>query len=626
MMDKHPFFQLSATPQLIILPYENRVLMANDEACLLLGLSLSEIRQTAVTYFFSADVPELIAFTEKVLAQHKGYAEFMLKLKNEDIQVGIHARSVVMGDIAHLLLSLNKIAEQKQRDDFKEIQNYYHSGIGYWNYISHIFQDFERENKLLLDAAGDGIYGVDKSGSTTFLNPAAERILGYKASELAGKNMHKMVHHSNADGTHFRDEDCPIFEAFRDGTVHKIEDDVFWTKSGKPIDVEYTSTPIKDKGTVIGAVVIFRDVTQKKSDHKKLLEALNEVETLKNKLEQEKAYLQEEIKSDFNHHNIIGKSAAIQHVIRQVSLVAPTDSTVLITGESGTGKELIARAIHEMSLRSKHPLIRVNCSAIPADLFESEFFGHVKGAFTGASSDRLGRFELADGGTLFLDEVGEIPLNLQGKLLRVLQEQQFDRVGESKTRHTDVRIISATNRDLKQLVNQGLFREDLYFRLNVFPIESIPLRKRKEDIPILTQFFLQKFSLRTKKHELKIPISELKNLQAYHWPGNIRELENVIERQVILTQGDTLRFSHLIASPESHFVEAKNAEPHAILTKAQLVKKEYENIISALKACNGKVSGADGAAELLAIKTTTLYSRIKKYGIDCRQFKTANDA
>lgn len=621
-MDKHPFFQYSATAQLIILPYENRILMANEEACVLLDLSLSEIKQKSVTYFFSADVPNLIAFTEKVLAQHKGYAEFILKVKNEDIPIGIHARSVTLDDSPHLLFSLSKIAEQKQRDDFKEIQNYFYSGIGYWNYISDIFQDFEKENKLLLDAAGDGIYGVDSSGATTFVNPAAERILGYKASELAGKNMHTMVHHSHADGTHYRSEDCPIFEAFRDGAVHKIQDDVFWSKSGKPIDVEYTSTPIKDKDVLIGAVVIFRDVTQKKADHKKLLEALNEVETLKNKLEQEKAYLQEEIKSDFNHHNIIGKSAAIQHVIRQVSLVAPTDSTVLITGESGTGKELIARAIHEMSLRSEHPLIRVNCSAIPADLFESEFFGHVKGAFTGASADRLGRFELADGGTLFLDEVGEIPLNLQGKLLRVLQEQQFDRVGESKTRYSDVRIISATNRDLKQLVNQGLFREDLYFRLNVFPIESIPLRKRKEDIPILTQFFLQKFSLRTNKHELKIPISELKNLQAYHWPGNIRELENVIERQVILTQGDTLRFQHLLASPDSKIIEDKPEETPAILTKAQLAKKEYENIISALKACNGKVSGADGAAELLAIKTTTLYSRIKKYGIDCRKFKS----
>lgn len=622
-MDKNPFFENSATPELIILPYENRILMANDEASLLLNTSVPDIQTTEVTKYFSPDIPSLISFTEEVINKQKGYAEFTLSIKGSYLEVGISARSAQINDKQHLFFSLIKIDDRKKLDEFKEIQNYYHSGIGYWNHISHIFQDFERENKLLLDAAGDGIYGVDKSGATTFVNPAAERILGYRASELAGKNMHTMVHFSHADGTHYRAEDCPIFEAFRDGTVHKIEDDIFWTKSGTPIDVEYTSTPIKDKGLVVGAVVIFRDVSQKKADHKKLVSALNEVETLKNKLELEKAYLQEEIKSDFNHHNILGKSPAIQHVIQQVSLVAPTDSTVLITGESGTGKELIARAIHEMSLRSKHALIRVNCSAIPADLFESEFFGHVKGAFTGASSDRLGRFELADGGTLFLDEVGEIPLHLQGKLLRVLQEQQFDRVGESKTRYTDVRIISATNRDLKQLVSQGLFREDLYFRLNVFPIESIPLRKRTEDIPILTQFFLQKFSLRTNKHDLKIPLSEIRNLQAYHWPGNIRELENVVERQVILSQGSTLRFNTLLPNPDK-IVEDKNVTSPDILTKDQLIKKEYDNIISALKACKGKVSGTDGAAELLAIKATTLYSRIKKYGIDCRQFKSGD--
>ncbi|WP_438951455.1 sigma-54 interaction domain-containing protein [Porticoccus sp.] len=368
-------------------------------------------------------------------------------------------------------------------------------------------------------------------------------------------------------------------------------------------------------------MVIFRDISQKKTDRKRLLEALAEVEQLKNQLELENAYLQEEINSEFNHHQIIGKSAAVQHILQKIQLVAPTDSTVLISGESGTGKELIARAIHEMSRRSNRSLIRVNCAAIPADLFESEFFGHTRGAFTGATNDRPGRFELANGGTLFLDEVGEIPLHLQGKLLRVLQEQQFERVGESKTRHVDVRIITATNRNLKEQVQRGQFREDLYFRLNVFPIESVPLRDRREDVPLLTQHFLKKSCTRTNKQDLKISLSELEKLKGYHWPGNIRELENVIERQVILAQGPTLRFSDLLARDQQNVPIADKEQGNGVLTVSDLKQQERRNLLIALEKCHGKVSGHGGAAQLLGIKPTTLASRIRKHQIDTRRFK-----
>ena len=362
--------------------------------------------------------------------------------------------------------------------------------------------------------------------------------------------------------------------------------------------------------------------SEKKADRKRLLEALKEVETLKNRLELENAYLQEEINSEFNHHQIIGKSPAVQNLIQQIELVAPTDTTVLIHGESGTGKELVARAIHEMSQRSDRSLIRVNCAAIPKDLFESEFFGHIKGAFTGATSDRPGRFELADGGTLFLDEVGEIPLELQGKLLRVLQEQQFERVGDSKTRRVNVRIITATNKDLLTLMQAGDFLEDLYFRLNVFPIQSVPLRQRQEDIPLLVQHFLTKFSTHANKPNLKIPMAALEKLTAYPWPGNIRELENVMERQVILARGDTLRFDELTALETDNDQSLPAAVEHKILTVEELKNMERRNLLLALEKCKGKVSGEDGAANLLNIKTTTLASKIKKFQIDLQTFKT----
>ncbi|MCW5705065.1 MAG: sigma 54-interacting transcriptional regulator, partial [Bradyrhizobium sp.] len=310
-------------------------------------------------------------------------------------------------------------------------------------------------------------------------------------------------------------------------------------------------------------------------------------------------------------------SEAIQKTLRQVKLVAPTAAAVLITGESGTGKELIARAIHEDSQRRDRPLIRVNCAAIPRELFESEFFGHVKGAFTGALRDRIGRFELADGGTLFLDEVGEIPLELQGKLLRVLQEGNFERVGEERTRTVDVRLIAATNRDLKQEVQRGRFREDLYFRLNVFPIESVPLRERREDIPLLAQHFLMRERAEPKSG-LRLSEGDVRRLSRYGWPGNVRELQNVIERAVILAQNGRLRID-LPDAPGPNLAPGdgrqSSDERPTVMTSAELRDLERSNIIAALAACNGKVFGASGAAAMLDIKPTTLASRMKALGL-----------
>jgi PAS domain S-box-containing protein len=478
------------------------------------------------------------------------------------------------------------------------------------------FGRIERENQLILRAAGEGIYGVNAEGKTTFVNPAAERMLGWSAEELVGRDMHAMVHHTHPDGSQYHDHECPIYAAFRDGTVHQVEQELFWRKDGSSFWVDYTSTPIRDNGVLIGAVIVFRDVTQRREADEKLRAAHAEVEALRKRLELENAYLQEQIRIDGHHHGIIGRSAAIQKTLSQVELVAPTDATVLITGESGTGKELVARAIHEASGRSNRPLIRVNCAAIPAELFESEFFGHAKGAIKGALRDRVGRFELADGGTLFLDEVSEIPLALQGKLLRVLQERQFERVGAARTRDVDVRVIAATNRDLKAMVRRGRFREDLYFRLNVFPIDLVPLRERTDDIPLLALHLLDGVCKRLKTGELRLTEADARRLAQYAWPGNVRELQNVIERAAILARNGRVRIDlpDLTALGAGRRAVATNGKP-AILTDDDRRERDRVNIIAALEACGGKVFGRGGAAELLDVRPTTLASRIKALGI-----------
>lgn len=469
-------------------------------------------------------------------------------------------------------------------------------------------------------AAGEGIYGVNADGATTFVNPAAERMLGWRADELIGKNIHSAIHYSKDDGSHYHHRDCPIYAAFRDGEVRHVDDEVFWRKDGSAIAVEYTSTPIRDHGRLVGAVVVFRDISDRKRSDARLRSALAEVEALRHRLEMENAYLQEEIRAEHNYKEIVGKSAAIMTLIHQIELVAPTDANVLISGESGTGKELIARAIHESSQRRDRPLIRVNCASIPRELFESEFFGHVKGAFTGAVADRAGRFSLADGGTLFLDEVGEIPLELQSKLLRVLQEQQFERVGDTRTQRVNVRVIAATNRELKREVMDHRFREDLYFRLNVFPIESVPLRERIEDVPLLAGHYLELARKKFNKAELKLSIADINRLQAYSWPGNIRELVNVIERAVILAQQGRLHFVLPDAPlrPAAPLRENTTGQPAVplIITDSERERRDRENLIAALRTTRGKIFGPGGASELLGVKPTTLASRIKRLGIN----------
>lgn len=621
----------SPLAMIVVDPFADQLLDANLAACDMLNIDQALLLASPFSHRLSASLPLWVSFTDEALVQKTAWSDdlVMLDMLRQPYRVEVYAQRI--NDLGQLLLTLIDRNKAEQRRAKAELGRQHRQGEVGWQRVEQVFERIEKQNQLILGAAGEGIYGLDAEGKTTFVNPAAERILGWSTEDMVGHDAHLMFHHTHADGSHFPVQQCPIHAAFSDGQVHHVDNEVFWHKNGEAIPVEYTSTPIFEMGRLVGAVVLFRDIRERKRAEQRLRDALAEVESLKQRLELENEYLQEEIKSELNHHDIVGNSPAVAKLMKQIEMVAPTSANVLISGESGTGKELIARAIHAGGTRSDRPLIRVNCAAIPRDLFESEFFGHVKGAFTGAVQDRPGRFELAHGGTLFLDEVGEIPLELQSKLLRVLQDQQFERVGENRTREVDVRVIAATNRELREMINVGRFREDLYFRLNVFPVESVPLRQRIEDVPLLARHFLQRACLKFNKPGVRIPPAQLEILQYYPWPGNIRELENIIERQVIVTQDRRLAFDDLLSGEPSRSPDtlaeaalADHIEQHgaqALMTEHALSQRQRESTIAALEQARGKVSGAGGAAELLGIKPTTLASRLNKWGIDARKFR-----
>ena len=387
----------------------------------------------------------------------------------------------------------------------------------------------------------------------------------------------------------------------------------------------FAAQPLVFQGEVLGVLALFDSGVLGSEDFQWLrvfadhaavsianARAFEEIAALKERLEQENVYLREEVSTALGAHDIVGGSPGLKKVLQQIQLVAPTDAAVLIHGESGTGKELVARAIHENSPRKGRALIKVNCSAVPENLFESEFFGHTRGAFTGAVRDRPGRFELADGGTLFLDEIGEIPLAMQAKLLRVLQEQEIERVGDTRTRKVNVRIVAATNRDLKKEVEAGRFRQDLFYRLGVFPLEVPPLRERRDDIPLLAAHFVRVTARKMNRRPPRLTKAQADQLAAHDWPGNIRELQNAVERAVILSQAGPLRFELPEAKPPDASRASKVPAPSGVmLTRDELKRHERESIAAALKQTGGKIFGQDGAAELLGMKPTTLASRIK---------------
>lgn len=416
-------------------------------------------------------------------------------------------------------------------------------------------------------------------------------------------------------------------QKFADGQLQKLsgsgafnnEPRQMVTRSGKVLDLLMSAIPEHEStGEVRRMLVASKDVTERNRAERALRDALAENARLQKELERERDYLREEVNVAMNFGRIIGKSASLRQMLMQIEAVANTPANVLILGESGVGKELVARDIHGRSDRADSALVKVNCASVPKELFESEFFGHVKGAFTGAHRDRIGRFQLADGGTIFLDEVGEIPLELQGKLLRVLQESEFEKVGDDRTRSVDVRVIAATNRNLEKLVMDGEFREDLFYRLSVFPIEVPPLRDRRDDLIPLAQHFLEQTAAEFGRDPYRLTRAQAEAIEAYDWPGNVRELKNVIERAVILSKGNVLRLD--LSLPQGRVDStmpsaAPHAEPQGVLTEKQMRELQKQNLLAALKQTDWRVSGKQGAAALLGVKPTTLADRIKSFGI-----------
>jgi PAS domain S-box-containing protein len=476
-------------------------------------------------------------------------------------------------------------------------------------------RESEGRYRDLLENANDIIYMHDLSGNFTSLNKVGETISGYTREEARRMNLAQVV------APEYLDLARRMIESkisTNDATTYKLE---VVAKDGRRVALEVSTRLIYEDGRPIEVQGIARDITERKLAEVSLQKALAELQRLKDQVEAENIYLQEQIMVAHDFGEIIGRSNALKRVLRQAEQVAPLDTTVLIMGETGTGKELLAHATHDLSARKARPLVKVNCATLPSHLIESELFGHEKGAFTGAHQRRVGRFEIANGGTIFLDEIGELPLDLQAKLLRVLQEGEFEHLGSSRTVKVDVRVIAATNRDLEEAARKGLFRSDLYYRLSIFPITVPPLRERKEDIPMLVMPFVNQLRMRLGKEIETISQETMEALQNYPWPGNIRELRNVIERAAIITQGTKLR---LLDSLESRpaLREAQQEPQHAEPAHADTLEESQRRlIIQTLEKTYWRVEGPDGAAALLGLHPNTLRSRMKRLGIGKPKFK-----
>jgi PAS domain S-box-containing protein len=468
-------------------------------------------------------------------------------------------------------------------------------------------QKSEERFKSVVASAIDAIITSDKKGTILTWNTGAEKIFGWNEEEISSFEVSTILPDL------FRGKKTKGLQAYahsnEDPSVGQVLEMDAVRKNGERFPVEISIGSWQSKGEVFYCCII-RDIAERRKKEAELQKAMEKISELKKNLEMENTYLQSEIDLSYNFNNIISSSKNYKKILTKVEQVADTDATVLVLGETGTGKELLARAIHKLSPRADRKLIKVNCSALPENLFESELFGHEKGAFTGAFQKKVGRFELANNGTIFLDEIGEMPLDMQTKLLRVLQEGEFERVGGNETLKVDVRIIAATNRDLEKEVQAGRFREDLYYRLNVFPIFNIPLRDRREDIPLLVSHFVQKYSDKMGKKIEKIPQSILERFYQYNFPGNIRELENIIERAVIITKGKNLEvdFSFLKKRRKD---DSSNGKAFPTFKEVQ-----RQHIIKALQKTGGRVSGDLGAARLLNMNDKTLFSKMKKFSIE----------
>ncbi len=601
--------RLNPLPAIVLNATDDVILAQNDAGGTLFGTAMTG---QSLRRFLKSEPNQLAVFLEAVT--HFGsYIDTNIGFQDTTsapLKLQTHGTYAPEHGPAHIMLTFLNLSEQDRRNKLAEQDAHQRAGLLQWQNVYGFFQEVERQNQLILDAAGEGIYGINAEGKATFVNRAAQEMLGWDADDLIGRELHSIIHHTHLNGDHFPAHSCPIYHTFRKDKTQRVENDAFWRKDGKPILVEYVSTPIYDQSVLAGAVVIFRDVTERKENERKLRSAMEEVEQLRTQLEQENDYLLTEIRTERSHSGIVGVSPAIRNLNAQIDLVADTNTNVLITGESGTGKNLTVSAIHDASPRSKRPLIKVNCSAISIEDFEAEFFGHRKGAFRGAMRDRVGRLGLAQNGILHLDEVSELPLDFQAKLMAVVQDGHYRRIGDQTDIPINATIISTTGRNLEAEVKAGRFRQDLYFALSVFPIRCDALRERPDDIPYLAKHFVDLTTRRLRLSETRLSKANIDQLLAYDWPGNVRELQNVIERAVILAHGGRLQFD-IGASGGS-----ATASNDVVMSEAEIRTLERENLIACMRRAKGRVSGAGGAAKLLGIAPTTVYSRLSSLQLD----------
>jgi len=457
-------------------------------------------------------------------------------------------------------------------------------------------------HSAIVQSCEDAIISMDLRGIITDWNAAAQRIYGYTEEEALGRHISLTIPSER------RNEETTLLERITAGERVEHFETVRVRKDGRRVDVALTLSAIRDSdGRVIGYSKIARDITESKRAHEELQKSYSEIKRLRERLQAESQYLQEEIRDIGRFDEIVGRSDALRKVLKKVEQVAPTDSVVLITGETGTGKELIARAIHALSQRKDRAMVKVDCSALPPTLIESELFGREKGAYTGATSRQIGRFETADGSTLFLDEIGELGMDVQARLLRIIQDGEFERLGSARTSRINVRLIAATHRDLAEEVNHARFREDLFYRVNVFSIHVPPLRERPEDIPLLVTAFIREFEKKMDKRIRVIASKTMDELKRYPWPGNVRELRNVIENAVILTSGEKLNVE---------LPKIKNVARAGTLREA-----EHEHICSTLEKTGWRIKGPNGAAAILGMKSSTLYTAMRRLNIPTKSEK-----
>ncbi|RMF98248.1 MAG: PAS domain S-box protein [Gammaproteobacteria bacterium] len=469
----------------------------------------------------------------------------------------------------------------------------------------------ERQYRDLYESTPAMLHSINAAGEITAVSDYWLEKLGYSREEVIGRPIAAFLSEASRASASQRS----VADVIAGGDMKNVPRQML-TRDGEVLDVLMSTRAERHPRTgELTLRVASKDVTERNRAEARLRAAYEEIARLKDELERERDYLREEVSVAMNFGRIVGESPALKGMLARIEAVAATPASVLIVGETGTGKELVAHAIHARSDRADGPLVKVNCASIPDELFESEFFGHVKGAFTGAHRDRVGRFQLADGGTIFLDEVGEIPLALQGKLLRVLQEKEFERVGEEQSRSVDVRVIAATNKDLEKAVEAGEFREDLYYRLGVFPVHVPPLRRRGDDVIMLAVHFLEQVCREFGRPVPVLTQGQVEAMRAYDWPGNVRELKNVIERGVILSRGDTLKLDLPTLAPMTGGGEPARGQ-RGFLTEAEMKAEQRRNLLAALQAANWRISGRGGAAELLGIKPSTLSDRMRAMGIE----------